>query len=159
MLQEQIEELEVRYPSPRKAEIEWEEKSFISSFVLKSKPFNIKNLVPLQPKLQREKATLSEIGESRVSRWLEESKPPQVQDAITQINLAKTASGQCQANHWKACTNNHCQRHLEDKQNQQWFPGHKSIEMYRTLHKQPTMELECNQQGWELCFVQHCTTH
>ena len=58
-LQEQIEELEVRYPSPRKAEIEWEEESLISSFVLKSKPFDIKDLIPLQPKLQRKDATLS----------------------------------------------------------------------------------------------------
>ena len=78
MLQEQIEELEVQYPSPRKAKIEWEEESLISSFILKSKLFDIKDLVPLQPKLQREDVTLSEIGESRVSRWLEKSKPSQV---------------------------------------------------------------------------------
>ena len=63
-----MEELEVQYPSPHKAEIKWKEESLISLFVLKSKPFDIKNLVPLQPKLQREDATLSEIGESRVSR-------------------------------------------------------------------------------------------
>ena len=73
-----MKELEVQYPSPRKAEIEWEEESLISLFVLKSKPFDIKDLVPLQPKLQRENATLLEIGESRVSRWLEVSKSPQV---------------------------------------------------------------------------------
>ena len=72
-----MEELEVQYPSPRKAEIEWKKEILISSFVLKSKPFDIKDLVSLQPKLQREDATLSEIGKSRVSRWLEESKPPQ----------------------------------------------------------------------------------
>ena len=78
MLQEQIEELEVQYSSLRKAEIKWKEKSLISSFVLKSKPFDIKDLVLLQPKLQREDATLLKIGKSRVSRWLEESKPPHV---------------------------------------------------------------------------------
>ena len=50
-LQEQMKKLEEQYPSPRKAKIEWEEKSLISSFVLKSKPFDIKDLVPLQPKL------------------------------------------------------------------------------------------------------------
>ena len=77
-LQEQMEELEVQYPSSRKAKIEWKKEILISSFVLKSKPFDIKDLVSLQPKLQREDATLSEIGESRVSRWLEESKPSQV---------------------------------------------------------------------------------
>ena len=95
MLQEQMKGLEVQYPLLRKAEIEWKEKSLILSFILKSKPFDIKDLVPLQPKLQKEDATLSEIGKSRVSRWLEESKPPQVQDATTQMDLAKTASGQC----------------------------------------------------------------
>ena len=73
-----MEELEVRYPSPCKAKIEWEDKSLISLFVLQSKPFDIKDLILLQPKLQKEDATLSEIGKSRVSRWLEESKPPQV---------------------------------------------------------------------------------
>ena len=73
-----MEELEVQCPSPRKAKIKWKEKSFISSFVLKSKPFDIKDLVLLQPKLQRKDATFSEIGKSRVSRWLEESQPPQV---------------------------------------------------------------------------------
>ena len=73
-----MKELEVQYPSPHKAKIQWEEESLISSFVLKSKPFNIKDLVPLQPKLQREDATLLKIGESRVSRWLEKSKPLQV---------------------------------------------------------------------------------
>ena len=73
-----MKELEVQYPSSRKAEIEWKEESLISSFVLKSKPFDIKDLVPLQPKLQKENATLSEIGESRVSRWLKESKSSQV---------------------------------------------------------------------------------
>ena len=73
-----MEELKVRYPSPRKAEIEWEEESFILLFVLKSELFDIKDLVLLQPKLQKKDATLSEIGKSRVSRWLEESKPPQV---------------------------------------------------------------------------------
>ena len=73
-----MEELEIQYPSPCKAKIKWEEESLISSFVLKNKPFDIKDLVPLQPKLQRKDATLSEIGESRVSRWLEKSKPPQV---------------------------------------------------------------------------------
>ena len=103
-----MEELEVQYLSPRKAKIEWEEESLISSFILKSKPFNIKDLVLLQPKLQREDATLSEIGKSSVNRWLEESKPPQVQDATTQMDLAKTASRQCQTNYWKACTNHHC---------------------------------------------------
>ena len=78
MLQEQMKELEVQYPLPRKAKIEWEKESLISSFVLKSKLFDIKDLVPLQPKLQRQNATLSKIGELRVSRWLVESKPPQV---------------------------------------------------------------------------------
>ena len=73
-----MEKLEVQYPSPRKAEIEWKEESLISSFVLKSKPFDIQDLVSLQLKLQRENATLSEIGKSKVSRKLEESKPPQV---------------------------------------------------------------------------------
>ena len=38
----------------------------------------LEDLVPLQPKLQREDASLSEIGRLRVSRWLEESKPSQV---------------------------------------------------------------------------------
>ena len=90
-----MEELEVQYLLLCKAKIEWEEESLISSFVLKSKPFNIKDLVPLQLKLQREDATLSKIGESKVSKWLEESKPSQVQDATTQMDLAKTASGQC----------------------------------------------------------------
>ena len=73
-----MEELEVQYSSPRKAEIKREKKSLISLFVLKSKPFDIKDLVPLQPKLQRKDATLSEIGESRVSKELKKSKPPQV---------------------------------------------------------------------------------
>ena len=154
-----MEKLEVRYPSLRKAKIEWEEESLISSFVLKSKPFDIKDLILLQPKLQRENATLLEIGKSRVSRWLEENKPPQVQDAATQMDLGKTASGRCQANYWKACTDYYCQCHLKDKQNQQWFPGHKPIETYWMLHKQHTMKLECNQQDWELCFVQNCTKH
>ena len=63
-----MKELEVQYPLLLKAEIEWEGESLILSFVLKSKPFDIKDLVPLQPKLQREDATLSEIGKSRVSR-------------------------------------------------------------------------------------------
>ena len=73
-----MEELEVQYSLPRKTEIEWKEESLISLFVLKSKPFDIKDLVFLQPKLQREDATFSEIDESRVSRWLEKGKPPQV---------------------------------------------------------------------------------
>ena len=63
-----MKELEVQYPSPRKAEIEWKEESPISSFVLKSKLFDIKDLVPLQPKLQKQNAILSKIGKSRVSR-------------------------------------------------------------------------------------------
>ena len=73
-----MEKLELQYPSSRKAKIKWKEESLISSFELKSKLFDIKDLVPLQPKLQKEDATFSEIGKSRVSRWLEESKPPQV---------------------------------------------------------------------------------
>ena len=73
-----MKELEVRYPSPCKADIEWEEESFILSFVLKSKLFDIKDLVLLLPKLQRKNATLSEISTSKVSRWLEKSNPSQV---------------------------------------------------------------------------------
>ena len=42
-----MEKLEVQYPSLRNAKIEWEEESLISLFVLKSNPFDIKNLVPL----------------------------------------------------------------------------------------------------------------
>ena len=98
-LQKQIEKLEVQYPSSRKAKIEWKEKILISSFIFKSKPFDIKDLILLQPKLQREDATISKIGKSKVNRWLEESKPLQVQDVATQIELAKTASRQCWANY------------------------------------------------------------
>ena len=73
-----MKELEVQHLLSCKAEIKWKEESLISSFVLKSKPFDIKDLVLLQLKLQRKDATLSEISKSKVSRWLEESKLPQV---------------------------------------------------------------------------------
>ena len=95
MLQEQIKELEIQYPSSCKAKIEWKEESLISSFILKSKPFDIKDLVLLQSKLQKKNATFSKISKSRVSRWLKVNKPLQVQNAATQMNLAKTASRQC----------------------------------------------------------------
>ena len=68
----------MQYLSPCKAKIEWKKESLILSFVLKTKPFDIKDLVLLQPKLQSKDATLSEIDKSRVSRWLEKSKQPQV---------------------------------------------------------------------------------
>ena len=70
-----MEKVEVQYPLSRKAKIELKKESLISSFVLKIKPFDMKDLIPLQPKLQKENATFSEIGKSRVSRWLEKSKP------------------------------------------------------------------------------------
>ena len=78
MLQEQKKKLEMQYSSPHKAEIDWKKESLISSLVLKSKLFDIKALVLLQPKPQRKNATFSEIGKSRVSRRLEESKSLQV---------------------------------------------------------------------------------
>ena len=77
----------------------------------------------------------------------------------TQIDLEKTSSKQWPAKYWKACQDNYCRQHLEEKWNRQWFPGTEAMELYQTLHKQRTMKHRCDQDQWELCFVPWCQKH
>ena len=137
--------------------MKWETESLISSF--REETLNIKELIPYHFKIQLKNTTLSEIGEKRVSQWVDDNSIPSIRNMATQMDLEKTSSGQCPANYWKACQDNYCRQHLEEKRNRKWFPGTEAMELYQALHKQRTMKHRCNQDQWELCFVPWCQKH
>ena len=94
-----MEKREVQYLLQSKAEIKLMKRSLISLFVLKNKPFTIKDLILVRPKLQRKDTILYKVSKSMISRWLEENRPQQVWKAATKMDLAKTASRQYFANY------------------------------------------------------------
>ena len=117
MLQEEIDKLQEEYQEPLQdsATVKWKTKSLILSF--REKTFNIKELIPHHLEIQQKDITLFEIGEKRVSQWVDNHSVPSIKDMATQMDLEKTSSGQCPAKYWKACQNNYCQQHLEEKRN------------------------------------------
>ena len=137
--------------------MKWETESLILSF--REKTLNIKGLIPHHLEIQQKDTTLSEIGKKRVSQWVNNHSVPSIRDMATQMDLEKTSSGQCPAKYWKACQDNYCRQYLEEKRNQQWFPGTEAMEQYQTLHKQRTMKHKCDQDQWELCFIPWCQGH
>ena len=158
-LQEEIDKLreECQEPFQDFATVKWETESLILSF--REETFNIKELIPHHLEIQQKDTTLSKISEKKVSQWVDNHSIPSIRDMATQMDLEKTSSGQCPAKYWKTCQDNYCRQHLEEKQNQQWFPGTEAMELYRALHKQRTMKHRCNQDQWELCFVPWCQKH
>ena len=123
--------------------VKWETESLILSF--REETFDIKELIPHHLEIQQKDTTLSEIGEKRVSQWVDDHSVPSIRDMATQMDLEKTSSGQYPAKYWKACENNYCRQHLEEKWNRQWFPGTETMELYQTLNKQQTMKHRYNQ--------------
>ena len=107
-LQEEIDKLrgECQEPFQDSATVKWETESLILSF--REKTFDIKELIPHHFEIQQKDTTLSEIGEKRVSRWVDDYSIPSIRDMATQIDLEKTSSGQCPAKYWKACQDNYC---------------------------------------------------
>ena len=97
--------------------MKWETESLISSFT--EKTLNIKELIPHHLKVQLKDTTLFEIGEKRVSQWVDNHSVPSIRDMAIQMDLEKTSSGQCPAKYWKACQDNYCRQHLEEKRNRQ----------------------------------------
>ncbi len=120
-----------------------------------------KKSIPLvSPTLKREDATLSEFGEREVPRWVQDvNRNISQHDRGTQVDLMMTASGECPKNWWKACTDIYCRKHLADKRKGKWFPGADPYKMYRALNYQQMLAKECDQQDWELCFVEDCEKH
>ena len=129
-LQEEIDKLqeECQDSLQDSATVKWETESLILSF--REKTLDIKELIPHHLEIQQKDTTLSEICEKRVSRWVDNHSVPSIRDMAIQMDLEKTSSGQCPAKYWKACQDNYCRQHLEEKQNQQWFPGTKAMELY-----------------------------
>ena len=97
--------------------MKWETESLILSF--REETLNIKELIPHHLEIQQKDTILFEIGEKRVSRWVDDHSVSSIKDMATQMDLEKTSSGQCPAKYWKACQDNYCQQHLEEKWNGQ----------------------------------------
>ena len=144
-LQEEIDKLQEKCQEPFQdsATVKWETESLILSF--REETFDIKELIPHHLEMQQKDTTLSEIGEKRFSRWVDNHSVPSIRNMATQMDLEKTSSGQCPAKYWKACQDNYCRQHLEEKQNRQWFPETEAMKLYRTLHKQQTIKHRCDQ--------------
>ena len=134
-LQKEIDKLreECQEPFQDSATVKWETESLILSF--REETFNIKELIPHHLEIQQNDTTLSKIGEKRISQWVDNHSIPSIRDMATQMDLEKTSSGQCPAKYWKACQDNYCRQHLEEKRNRQWFPGTEAMELYQALHK------------------------
>ena len=107
-LQEEIDKLreECQEPLQDSATVKWETESLILSF--RERTLNIKELIPHHLEIQQKDITLSEIGEKRVSRWVDNHSVPSIREMATQMDLEKTSSGQCPAKYWKACQDNYC---------------------------------------------------
>lgn len=138
--------------------VDWEE-DLISSFegsMLGEK------LEPLdKPILERQDATLSEIGDYEFSRWIDEPPAPERRDVATQVDLA-TASGKCSKKYWKGCTDIYCRKHLWEKRTSRFFPlwdGKAQNDLIHAIKAQQWMIEQCDQQDWELCFVHNCERH
>ena len=129
-LQEEIDKLreECQELFQDSATAKWETESLILSF--REKTLDIKELILHHLEIQQKDTTLSEIGEKRVSRWVDDHSVPSIRDMATRMDLEKTSSGKCPAKYWKACQDNYCQQHLEEKRNGQWFPGTEAMELY-----------------------------
>ena len=108
--------------------MKWETESLILSF--KEETLNIKELISHHLEIQQKDTTLFKIGKKRVSQWVDNHSVPSIKDMAIQMDLEKTSSRQCPAKYWKACQDNYCQQHLEEKQNQQWFFGTEAMELY-----------------------------
>ena len=129
-LQKEIDKLreECQEPFQDFATVKWETESLILSF--REETLNIKELIPHHLEIQQKNTTLSEISEKRVSQWVDDHSVPSIKDMAIQMDLEKTSSGQCPAKYWKACQDNYCRQHLEEKWNRQWFPGTEAMELY-----------------------------
>ena len=108
--------------------MKWETESLILSF--REETFDIKELILHHLEIQQKDTTLSKIGEKRVSQWVDNHSVPSIRDMATQMDLEKTSSGQCPTKYWKACQDNYCRQHLEEKRNRQLFPWTKAMELY-----------------------------
>ena len=95
--------------------MKWETESLILSF--REETLNMKELIPHHLEIQQKDTNLSEIGEKRVSQWVDNHFVPFIKDMATQMDLEKTFSRQCPAKYWKACQDNYCRQHLEEKRN------------------------------------------
>ena len=84
--------------------MKWKTESLILS--LREETLNIRELILHHLEIQQKDITLFEIGEKRVSRWVDDHSVPSIGDMATQMDLEKTSSGQCPAKYWKACQDN-----------------------------------------------------
>ena len=134
-LQEDIDKLQEECQKPLQDSVtaKWETESLILSF--REETLDIKELIPHHLEIQQKDTTLSRIGKKRVSQWIDDHSIPFIRDMATQMDLEKTSSRQCPAKYWKACQDNYCRQHLEEKRNRQWFPGTEAMELYQALHK------------------------
>ena len=96
-LQEEIDKLreECQEPPQDSATVKWETESLILSF--REETLNIKELIPHHLEIQQKDTILSEIGEKKVSRWVDDHSVPSIKNMATQMDLEKTSSGQCPA--------------------------------------------------------------
>ena len=95
--------------------MKWKTESLILSF--REETLDIKELIPHHHEIQQKDNTLSEKGEKKVSQCVDDYFVPSIRDMATQMDLEKTSSGQCPAKYWKACQDNYCQQHPEEKRN------------------------------------------
>ena len=117
--------------------------------------------VPNKPVLRRQDTTLSEIEETQVSRWVDDTLSiTQVRDITTQVDLHQATTAACGQPYWKVCENDHCKEHLLEKRKKMWFPG-SEVEARWNMHIQrvnPEQD-DCNQDLWERCLTTRCKQH
>ena len=145
--------------------VHWED-DLISEFDTTDYKIDITGMppVPETPLLRRQDATLSEDGEARVTRWVDDTiSISQPRDIAAQVDHHQATTPACGRPYWKGCKDHHCKEHLLEKRRRHYFPGpeyhKKAWSIKHQLSQQGKEHDDCREDAWELCFTEKCERH